>query len=322
MPKKKYRTIIKRLFIFLIKLSLLTLFFLGLAVFFQGWRHSVWNGHNNFNFVIWQDKTLIYSYHPDDASLKIISLPNELSLAAAKGYGDYKLQNIPALGEQEKIGAGKLLSLSLQNFFLAPIDGYVIQLKSQKSKVKTEELEKGKLYFLASCFVNKNCQSNLSWWDLIRISLAINRLKLNQIIYLDIQEAGLVKKAVLADKSEVFILEDFGVDEFSQKIFLDRALGEQDYKVSVVNATNFPGLAKNMSRFLTNIGVHVILSEDADQNQELTYLYFQDEKAGKSAFVARLGQIFGMPKKERRLDIKGDVAIVLGNDFVRCFYKR
>lgn len=163
--KKTLKHIFLRFFTFLI---LAGIFFL-LYFIYQSSKKSVWNGKNNINFVIQAERTFIYSYHPDDEILNIISLPNDLFIETAKGYGEYKLKNIYQLGGVEKIGGGELLVRSLQSFFIIPIDGYIVKLKTQNSKLKTNEsLEKGRLASLYLCLLTKKCESNFSWRDLIK----------------------------------------------------------------------------------------------------------------------------------------------------------
>jgi len=306
--------------------KLLVILFLGLLIYlpffiYQGIRKSVWDGKNNLNFVIQTDRTFIYSFHPDDEILNIISLPEDLYFKTAKGYGEYKLKNIYHLGEMEKIGGGELLVLSLQNFFTVPIDGQITKIpKFQNSKIPNNDLERGRLTPLCLCLLTKRCESNLSWWDLFRIFNRIRRLKLNQVRLIAVEETALLKKEKLADNSEVLRLETALIDDFSQKYFLDKSFLNEGFRITIVNATNYPGLAKNAARLLKNIGGEIISSQDTDKTSESSIIYCSDNKETKVYSVNKIKAAFQIEEVLLNEELEEDIRVVLGKDFLQRYY--
>lgn len=318
--KKKVIKVITDIFSRLLILLLLGLiFFLPFSIY-QGIKKSVWDGKNNINLVIQGERIFIYTYHPDDEILNIISLPNDLYLETARGYGEYKLKNIYQLGGVEKIGGGELLRMSLQNLFVAPIDGQIIKIKNEKLKMKNKNLEKGKLTSLYLCLLTRRCETNLSVWDLIRVFSHLNKLKFNNINLVKIEETILFKKEKLADGSEVFRLETLQIDDFSQRYFTDKKFLNEGLKLSILNATNYPGLAKNVSRLLKNIGGEMVSSKDADQVFDRSILYYSNEEQKKTYSFKKISQIFQIEQVLWDSQIEGDVRLVLGKDYLERYF--
>ena len=318
--KKKIRKEIKHIFSRILTILVLGGIFLLLFFICKSFKKSAWDGKNNINFVIQTERTFIYSYHPNDEILNIITLPNDLFIETAKGYGEYKLKNIYELGEMEKIGGGELLVRSLQNFFLAPIDGYVVKVKSEKLKVKSENIERGRLTSLYFCLLTRKCGSDLSWWDLIRIFNRISRLKHDKIFLINIEKTALFKKEKLFDESEALRLVSLLVDDFSQRYFTDKIFLEEGMKISVFNATHYSGLAKNCSRLLRNIGGEIVGSKDADQVFDRSIIYYNDEEQKKTYSFKKICQIFKIEEVVFNPKIEGNIRVVLGRDFAERYY--
>jgi len=318
--KIKVRKIIKNILSRFFTLLVLGFVFILLYSVYQGFRKSTWDGKNNINFVIQGERTFIYSYHPGDEILNIISLPNNLFIETAKGYGEYELKNIYQLGEGEEIGGGDLLVMSLQNFFTVPIDGYIVKIPDSKFEIQNVSLEKARLSSLYFCLLTRDCKTDLGLWSLIRVFNNLGKLKFNQIDLTKIEETILFKKEKIADGSEVLRLESLQIDDFSQMFFTDKKFLNEGLKINVLNATYHPGLAKNASCLLRNIGGDIINNRDADDVFDNSVLYYADQKYEKSYSLNKIRQIFRIKKVLFDPQIKGDIKVILGKDFLNKFY--
>ncbi len=307
------KNILRRLLLIL-WLVLLTYF-----VFFvyQSIKNAAWDRENNFNFVVQTDKTFIFSYHPQEDILNILELPNALMIKTIKGYGEYQLGNIFKLGEIEKTDGGELLQLSLQHYFMIPVDAYLVE-KSKNSlnegQISNNSLERGRLLGMMPCLLTKKCQMNLSWWDLIGVSRKIGRLKFNQVRLIKLEESLLFKKERLADNSEAFRVEESRIDDFIQRYFTDKEISNQDLKISVINAAGRTQLAKKSTRLLTNIGARVINTQDATETEETSTLHLVNEDYLKLYTVEKIKRIFKIEKIVLDEQIEGDLQLVLGKD--------
>jgi len=293
-----------------------------LAISLAGWlavcfwrtnRQSVWDGEHNFNFVVRGERVYIFSYQPADEVLNIISLPSDLFLPVAKGYGNYKLENIPQLGELEKMEAGELLRMSLQNFLAVPIDGFIFFNNCRPGEIEDQKF--------SLCLIGQKCRTNLSWWDLLRFKFRQNRLKLNQIRTLAIEEECLLKKEKLADGSEIFSLETSLIDDFSQRYFSEKDILTAGLKITVANESSAVGLAKKAGRLLKNIGAEIVINEKTDQHSLQSLLYYREKAYQKSYSFQKMVQVFGVKETIFDPQMRADLNLVLGEDFSQFFYQ-
>ncbi len=92
--------------------------------------------------------------------------------------------------------------------------------------------------------------------------------------------------------------------------------GEHDFQVEVLNATQQPGLARSVTRFLRSKGVDVVYYGTAqDQGLDATRIVVR-RGDGRAALMVReiLGQ--GVVAVDDNLDLLLDVTVLLGVDFV------
>lgn len=305
-----------RLFLFLISFLIIYLIFFVAHNF----KNALWDGEHNFNFVIQQDRTYIYAYQPFSQVVNIISLPNETVIPAAKGYGDYQLGKIAALGEMEGIGAGSLLSLSLSQVFKAPLEGEMICQASHGDQAG--DLSAARLWGLGLDWLQGKCNSSLSWWDFFRLSRSLSQLKLNQVRLIPIEETSLWQKQTLADQTQVYTLASSLINDFSQRYFTDETIVSEDLKIVVLNATEFNGLARFQAEFLKNIGAQVINSQDEVQKTDRSIIYFRRPEIEKSYTLVTIKKIFKIEKAVLDEGIEADLLLILGEDFLNKFYFR
>jgi len=107
-------------FLAFVILLLILIIFSG-KFFFQ----RVWDGKNKINIVFINPKVFILSLDPQGKRATILSLPPKTFLETIHGYGDYPLESVYKLGEQEGYNGGDFLSSSLQENLRVPIDGYI-----------------------------------------------------------------------------------------------------------------------------------------------------------------------------------------------------
>ena len=110
------------------------------------------------------------------------------------------------------------------------------------------------------------------------------------------------------------------VDDFSQRYFTDKRFLEEGVKISVFNATHYPGLAKNCSRLLKNIGGEIVNSKDSKQVFDRSILYYADQEQEQSYSFKKICQIFKIEEVVFDPEIGSDIKVVLGKDFVEGYF--
>lgn len=311
--RKKTSLIIGRLFLF----CCLFLFVYGFILLWQNLKNSLWDGEHNFNFVIQQERIYLYAYQPFSQVVNIISLPNQMVIPTAKGYGDYQLGKIATLGATEDIGAGALLGMSLSQVFKAPIEGQII---CDSSAEMEKDLREGRLWRLTVNWLGGKCETNLSWWDLLRLARSIGRLKLNQVRLIAIEETALWQQQILADQTKIDTVAESLINDFTQRYFTDEKIAAEDLKIVILNATEFNGLARITVELLKNIGAQVISSQDKTEKTNQSAIYFCHPENKASYTLTKISQIFKIEKSQLDERIEADLLLILGEDFLDRFY--
>lgn len=311
LKREKNKT--KQLFLSFLLLS----FIVCLIIFFtRVFKKSIWEGKHSFNFVVQSDKVMIFSSHPKDHLLTILIIPSQIYLPVVRGYGEYQIGNISQLGELENINGGELLSLSLQKFLAAPIDGYIIK-NSEQSKIKNQDnsLEKGNLLSLYFPLLKKQAKTNFTWFDLARIFFQIRSLNQSQIKRINLQETGVLEAKKMPDESIIFQPDYFKIDKLSQEIFSDKTILNEELTVTVLNGSQKRGLAENISRLVKNLGAELINSGDAPKEYLKSTIFYRNKDLKQKYTFKRLIKIFPMAETKEDNKIEGDIVFILGNDF-------
>lgn len=299
MPKKN------KLVLFLIIVLFLFIPFL----IWKSWKKAIWDGKHQLNFVVQAGQVMVFSLHPEDSILNILTISPETHIPVARNFGEYQIGNIYQLGELEKIDGGELLRLSLQEFLAVPIDGQII-VKNPKLKVKSQ-----RLLPLCFCLLKKDCEMNLTWWDLTRVFLKINQLKPGQIKTIDFDQTGIIKEKILPDNSTILQPDYLVIDQLSFKLFSDKSALDERITVSVLNGTSRPGLAKKVARLVKNLGAEIISTGNTNNNFKKSVIYYSNEKIKDSYTLSRLVKTLQITKIEKNNQIKGDINLLLGEDF-------
>ncbi len=308
----KTREIIVRLVTTLIFITLLWSSF----KVWQSFRGSLWDGQHQINFVVQAKEIAVFSYHPQDQMLNILTIPKLTHLVVAGGFGEYQINNIYKLGELEKIGGGKLLSRSLQEFLAVPIDGYLVQTADSSLQIPNGNLSKSDLVSLYLCVLKGSCKTDLTGWDLVRLLLAFNQFKTGQIKIANFQEEGVSKEKVLPDGSTITAPDYVIIDNLSLELFSDKSALDEEITVGVLNGTSKGGLANNVGRLVKNLGAELINTSDADTEYEQSVLYYRSEKIKDSYTFKRLAQIFQVKKMQLNNQLEGDISLILGRELI------
>jgi len=304
----------------LITLIVFTFFLFCLIFILSSFNKTCWLGKTNFNLVIQANNLFIYSFHSNEG-LNIISFPQKTYLPVAKAYGEYDLTKIFSLGETEDISGGELLKISLQNFFKAPMDGFLVLKDPLKCQLNLQDLEKGRLTSLYVCLLKGEIATDLTFLDIFKLFKELSFLKINQVDLVRIEETKLYQEEYLADQSEIWKIDPVLIDDFSQKQFADQKILVEKLGLAVVNKTNYPKLAKEASRLLNNIGGEVLLiSSKTDRSCSQSSLFYQNKDLKNSYTFKKVLRTFKVSQKGLKSELKTDLELVLCQDYLNLFY--
>lgn len=138
---------------------------------------------------------------------------------------------------------------------------------------------------------------------------------------LDNSSSGLLSNPT-TDMGGYYLIPKAGINNFSEiqrlahEIFSDPYLKEESAKIEILNASKYPGVAKELSATLNSYGYNVVRIADSDQPKDESVIY--DYSSGKKAFTLQflsnrlMAKVISQPKKSSS-DI--DISIVIGNNY-------
>lgn len=278
-----------------------------------GVRASVWDGEGRLTIVTATPTLSVFSFNPTARSALLLSVPDNLQIQSAFGYGQYPAGSLANLDMQEE-RQGQLITESVALTFGTIVDGQVTKMQNTKFKIKN----KGDLMKLLGWgMVGKilpGIRTNVSLWDLVRLELDLFRLRPDKFETLAIQETNGVRLDYLPDGTSVYQVERTKMDHLSERLFVDENLAGEGLTVVVVNTTGATGLGGTVSRILNTVGMHVVAVEDRKSDLAHTLIVAPGTSQRKGG-TAKLERWFGTEALERgEADSRGDVTVFLGND--------
>lgn len=300
------------------------IFFIGIILLFfflwRSFRRVVWDGQSQINITVQTDDIVLLSYHPKEGMLNSLIIPKSTHLEVVGGLGEYPINNIIKLGKTEKIDGGILLSRSLQKFLAAPIDGYIIQVNNQSAngwtKIKNDDIKNGKLLTMDWCWFSRECQSNLSFWDILRLTWVFSQLKPNQIKAVKFEEEGILQEKTLPDNSQILAPDYLVIDKLSLALFSDQSVLDEELTIEILNATEKPGLANAVARMVKNLGAELINTGDADERRDNTLLISKNKNITQSYTWRRLNKIFSIKNWQIDKQAEAEITLILGKDTI------
>ena len=161
----------------------------------------------------------------------------------------------------------------------------------------------------------------MSRWDLVRLWLAIRKLRADKITEINLQETATLKELKLPDESIVLETEFTQLDSLIQRFFSDRQIREEALKIEILNATEQPGLANQLARLINNIGGGVISINNAESASWRTKVKITNEEWKDFYTVKKLEKILGIEAEVGEMEnSRADLLIILGTDYWQKWY--
>lgn len=298
--------------------------FIALAVmviigwqFFDSFRASRWHD-GQVNFVLSTgESTAIASLSANENQLNFLLLPGRLYFSLPGELGDYRLDSIYELGEIKREEGGVLLMASLQNLLGIPVEGFI--RIEDFGRFETGSLAEAD--YLSSFFwqalIKKRKRTNFSFWDLIRLVLAVKKTGSLEFNFVDLEKTDILAERELADKSKVLEAEEEKLDVLIKRLFSERKIEEEGIEVGILNSTGHPGLARNLARMIENMGGRVIHLGNVKQPFSTSVIHYQEGEVEKSETMKRLMAATGFDsaKVADLGESRGEIEIIIGEDY-------
>lgn len=291
--------------------------------------HS-WDGKSRFTLVTYSNPLILFSIEPETKRSVVVTLPSNTQLSLPFGYGTYPASSVYPLGNlDKKRGGGKLLTGAIEETLGVPVYGYISfpahAFPSLGRSADIVSLKKNYFSYSGIFFrlfpllsVLKNTSTNISLFDLYRLWSAVGSLKSDSILFIDMENEGLLQKQELPDGTILYTID---VDTFQNRypdIFQDHRVRIEEHTVEVVNATGKQSVAQGFGRVLKTLGAHVVVKSTAvRENQASCVIHAASPDLFGSALPRRLLSFYPCVKGEGRLPTNVvDYQVVLGVGFI------
>lgn len=271
--------------------------FVAIFLFLALFALEIMKVENRQNFVIAKDKEIfVYSLDPKNKIASLLILPAETWLPVVENHGYYKAGSL--LGLDSISGKkGELLTRSVEEFLAVPLDGFLVSWEFKPGVQEVANLFKG--------------------LKQTRMQLAVRKIKPEKMEIIDLGKFDVGENEALPDGDKILKIDQSRLDEISKKFFSDPEIRQENLTVSVLNATNFPGLAQAGSRYVANLGSQVV--EVADWPEKIKICQLRAEKKlTKTRTYLRLKKTFSCAfGGEDKGGHRADLVLILAEDYLK-----
>lgn len=252
-------------------------------------------------------------YDKANSKISYFDIPLGVNVDMAGKFGIDAVSKSFALGAlnaEDKIQAGiEAVDSVVLKIFAYKIDRYVL-VNSDNSKDLLDSLTgAGILKFInpqKAAILKKSTISNLTiaeYYSLVNFAHSIPKDKISNY-----------------SVSQNDVDNSQAIDEFIQNISFDKAPASEDFSVSILNGTNFPGVASFGARLVTNAGGRVVSVNNASKQYETSFIISDNVDSKLLRYIAHsfgIGQVVSKDKAssfgESEIDMS-DITVIIGFD--------
>lgn len=288
---------------------ILFLLLVFLWVFFSFYRlwGARYRGERRFNlFLQFKNRSFLLSLSPERRMVVVVSFPNQMLVEAFGGYGEFRLDKLLPLANQEK--KEELFSKSLEYFFGFSLDYWFafpreVLKGDDLEDLKKNLIEKTRFLFLAS-----------GYQAVDRINLFnFNRFLRRRFLSWELFEAE--KEGWVVDNR----LQRAVWDDWASVYLADDRVKEEGLAVGVYNTTQRKGLAREVARILVNLGVRVVKVGNASKKVGECLVGIKESKIQESVTFKRIRDLLDCPflllPSSDFVDLT-DINVYLGKEFL------
>ena len=239
-------------------------FLLPLALFLVtyliiGGSTHVWNGKDKLSLVYkTKDEDIgVTILDPGLTEITTLIIPGDTQVDVARNYGTLRIKNVWQLGINEKVG-GTLLAETVTQNFLFPVYLWSETLPALASGNLSGVLD----------FIFFPGSTNISFGDRLRAGIFALRVQEIGKTSIDLGKSRFLDKGILADGQPGYLL----TGPMSQRLtiyFSDNAVGGQDVRVNITDATGMFGVSEKLGEILQVIGGKVVSIDKKPVSEEI-----------------------------------------------------
>ncbi len=251
----------------------------------KGVKASQWDGQDQFGWVIQTEEIRVKIIIPSQKKLVTLIIPNNTIVKVGFGFGEYRINKVYELGKLAN-QAGKVLTRTIQEFLGVGIKGWQVGTKS-----------------------------NLSWWDNFRLKW-LETFAVNQTKVVELKDKPSWQAEQLSDGSLIYRVNQAWLDELVHQEIFDQEVSQEGLTVAVLNASGVDGVANDISRLISNLGIEVrLVSNLAAQERSEVVISQKSQKDTKTLkkIIGSLG--IDTVRVGDILEQRSDMVVIIGRDY-------
>lgn len=297
--------------VFYIVLTFFLLLFAYKAL--ASWNLRIWRSGARITVVTAGENPTLYSYNPQSQSVYKIVVSKNTQVVASGGYGEWLVGSLWDLGEQEDVG-GKILKNSLQGSFGVPVDAWT----DFRGEVLFEGGKFGLWGAIGQVFKTRNMRTDLTFFDKVNLLISLGQVGRFSRSEIDLEKRGVTEKIKLSDGLDGYMVVTERTITGLDSLRDDKVFGEMK-TLKVTNASLKSGLAGEVSRVASVLGVRVLGVGSTDEKYRGTCLVSGEEEDLKSLTAQRIVRIYGCERSIKKLNSATDLEFVIGDRFAKEF---
>ncbi len=306
-------------------------------------REYSWDGQTVINLIVGKfqkdnegnnlkDLNFV-SLNPQEGTVTIIKLSDEIQLEVPKNFGEWKLASVYKLGEQNNPAMGEdLLKMSVSKLMALPVDG-VIEINSEDPLSVEDQIKSWKSNFFSGFQFLTSIRTDLSLKESMDFVTKSSKIRSDKITSLDLFRSTITQSKLLPDSSRVLGVDGVKLDSFIKENLADPAISNEDMTVAIYNGTDHPGLTAEAARLVNNLGARVTIISNTNEKFVKSGIYInpnESANAKSTQTYKRLAEIFAVNciKEECKtadsevLSSRSAIIIVLGEEYYNYWSSR
>jgi len=158
-------------------------------------------------------------------------------------------------------------------------------------------------------------KSNLSWWDNFRLKW-LETFAVNQTKVVELKDKPSWQAEQLSDGSLIYRVNQVWLDELVHQEIFDQEVSQEGLTVAVLNASGVDGVANDISRLISNLGIEVrLVSNLAAQERSEVVISQKSQKDTKTLkkIIGSLG--IDTVRVGDILEQRSDMVVIIGRDY-------
>ena len=246
----------------------------------------------------------VFTLDTGEDGVFVVKLPLEAEVLVPQGFGGHKLAAVYSLGALTKPQANlDLTAQTVSQLLAVPIDGYIVTDDGGLGEIGQYLGGGWRMIRLLPNFVTelrRSIKTNLTLPSLLRVG---------QFIWSAKSSSG----GWNIPKEELFDWQHLDLE--LAKHFIDLKIVEERLKIQVLNATEKPGLATHVGRYVKNLGGDAIIVSNFERTDvKQSFIIAADQESHTVKRLMEVLQIGEVRSEFEGVGERADLTIILGLD--------